>query len=251
MFKLFTFIELITCFCVSIHLSDGLTVRKLIEVRSRNQIFAFFLGWICLISVVGFFSRALFSILLWSSVLVLSLSPIFLARSRRLRFRRELPVLLNNLILKMRTGLSFRAALKCSLENLSPMTTSKIEKILESLDLTAKSSEVSKRQDPEVERLLIVFRAIDGEAHKTLPRLCQFRNQIKDEAHFRNRVQRALSQLTAQSWVMGVLYCALLVLVICRFGWIENSKIISLSFLLFAVGQSLTIRLGRNFRWKV
>lgn len=251
MFTLYTFFELFVCSCIFVQLSDGFTARRLIHAQSRSQIFMFFLGWVCVIAVVSIFSRVLFSILLWSSIIILSLSSFFLSSSRRTQFRRELPILLSNLILKMRTGLSFRAALKASVENLSPVTTSKVEKIFENLDLTTKPGEVNQQQDLEVERLLVFFRTIDREAHKTLPRLCQFRNQIKEEAYFRSRVQRALSQLKAQSWVMGILYCALLVFVISKFGWSENNKLISLSFFLFATGQFLTIRLGRNFKWKV
>ncbi len=252
MIKIITFFELFTSFFVLIRVSDDLTEKNLIDKRTYAQIFISFFASLVVFAFISRFSRFLFSVFLWSGVLATLTAPYFLLPFRRRQFRREIPILLNNLILKMRSGVAFRTSLKESLPVLSPYSAAKIEKILESLDLANNTSETyTLQRDPDVNRLLTFFRIIDCEAHKALQRLTLFRKQLKDEEFFRSRVQRALSQLRAQSFVMSSLYVGLVIFVVHRFGWRAHAGLIFTSIIIFILGQFISLSIGRGFKWKV
>lgn len=247
-----TFFEILSCFLIFNRLSDELIARKFIHQKVKYHLLFSFFVWLIVISYGFSFSRLLFSLSLWPTVILLTLTPFFLNRIRKKQFEEVLPLVINQTIIKMRIGNSFRSALKEAIATVQAPLSAKFEKIYDSLGLElSKQRELLFSNDRDVRRLFEVFKAIDGETHNQLQRILHFREMLLCERHFKSRVSRALSQVKAQATVLTFIYAGLLTLVIYRFGWRSNSQIIFISLLLFAIGQVLILKVGGHFRWKV
>jgi Flp pilus assembly protein TadB len=199
-----------------------------------------------------FLSKSLFiySFSLWIPMILLSLSEKLIIFRNRSRFKTELPLLLNIILLKMKVGHSFRSAMQAAGQNVSDFSRVKVEKILEALTL-APDSTSKMSLEPDLEQIIFHFRLIESESHLTIARLGQYRNKLKIEENFSSKTRRALHQVRVQSLVLVGFYILLVIFVIRRFGVVENLKVIVGSGIIFSIGTLITWNMGRKYKWKV
>lgn len=249
MAKAIIFSEIVFNFLLIVQISDRLRTKSLIAESVPAKIICAFIIWILVWAIAPNITLIPFSFLVCFPSVILSFTPIFLHSLRKNKFRSELAALLNEIILNMRGGRSFRPALQLASQNLSTFTQNKIEKTIELLTLDPLSQSKSVH-DPEIEIVLKHFRSIEIDSHQALPRLIQFREKIKMEDKLKKKIHQALSQIRAQAWILSILYVGLLIVLLLRSHRLEP-KMIVLSVILFAVGLIATIWQGRRFRWKV
>jgi Flp pilus assembly protein TadB len=250
MTKVFIFIELVFGFFLFVRISNEFRTKNIINETVMTKFFIGYLlwqfVWAFLLSAQIFY----FSILIWAPVLTICFLPIYLSQKRKKQFRSELPLFINHIILKLRSGAAFRTALQVAGQNLTQNSKIKVDKMVEMLNLP--SDEIKNNfLDDQAKDLLTFFRKTEQEIHLTLPRLIQLRSKLKVEDSFHSKMLRATGQLKAQAFILSSLYGCLFIAVIYRFGWANHKNIISLSLVLFAIGVFAILQQGRGYKWKV
>ena len=249
MAKLIVFSEITFNFLLIIRISDILRTKNLITTAAMTKIVAAFCIWILVWALFPNLTLIPFSFLLFAPTILLFFSPNYLKFVRKRQFRSQLVLLVNNIILNMRAGRSFRPSLQAASQNLSAYMRIKIEKVVELL--TVDPQNVAKTtHDPEIETILRCFRIIELDSHQALPRLLQFREKLRLEDRLNKKTKQALGQIKAQAALLSILYVGLLYMAFTRYGE-PNIKLIFLSFSLFICGLLTTIWQGRRFKWKV
>jgi hypothetical protein len=170
--------------------------------------------------------------------------------SRRSRiFQREALGVLSILILKMKSGRSFRQSLS---EAVSECDRDVRVKLSEIASVVAFSQQGKAAQsDPFVRELIEEFRLIDQQPHASLRRLTVLREKIRVEDEFRRRSGQVLARLRAQSLIMCVLYLCVFIFMVLHFGWRANSRALGASIMCFGCGAVWMWLGGRRLKWKV
>lgn len=180
-------------------------------------------------------------------ILAIALSARLSRRSRI--FQSDALNLMTLIILKMKSGRSFRSALT---ETVAESDSSMRAKFSEIASVVAFSQQEKMAQsDPFVRELVDEFRLIDQQPHASLRRLTVFREKIRAEDEFRRRSGQILARLRAQSLVMCGLFGAVLIFMITRFGFQANLRIYLTSSALFLAGVAWMWMGGRRLVWKV
>lgn len=170
--------------------------------------------------------------------------------SRRTRnFQSDVLGVLSILILKMKSGRSFRQSLLEATSECDPHVRAKLSEIASVVAFT--QQEKKAHSDAFVSELIEEFRLIDRLPHASLKRLMVFREKIRIEDDFRRRSGQVLARLRAQSFIMCGLYVAVLIFMVMKFGWQTNSQPLLLSMLLFSFGVAWIWIGGRRLKWKV
>ncbi len=205
----------------------------------------------CVIALIIFVPASRFG--LWFALFFplaiagVALSACVSARARN--FQKDVLGVLSILILKMKSGRSFRSSL---IESTSECDSHMRAKLSEIASVVAFSSQAKTTQtDPFVRELIDEFRVIDQQPHSSLKRLMVFREKIRVEDDFRRRSGQVLARLRAQSFVMCGLYLAVLLFMVAKFGWAPNARVLLISILLFLIGVAWIWFGGRRLKWKV
>ena len=205
----------------------------------------------CVMALIFFMPRSRFS--LWCALffpLAILCSLLSAQVSRRARlFQREVLGVLSILILKMKSGRSFRQSL---IETTAECDQNVRVKLSEIASVVAFSQQGKTAQsDPFMRELIEEFRLIDQQPHSSLRRLSVLREKIRVEDEFRRRSGQVLARLRAQSLVMCVLYLAVFIFMVMKFGWSANARALTASLMLFACGVAWMWAGGRRLSWKV
>jgi hypothetical protein len=154
--------------------------------------------------------------------------------------------LVENLILTMRGGKSFRSSLQDSVSELQDGPLARV------LRPWAHSISLHQKPPPQPEwwsDIAAEMLAIDQQSHQALNRLQNWRSRLKFEADFRRRVGQVITQVRLQVFVISGIYLALLGFTFARGSWNGNSTLIGLSMALFATGLLIILRLGKRIKW--
>jgi hypothetical protein len=153
------------------------------------------------------------------------------------------------IILKMKSGRSFRQSLIEATAESDPLMRAKLSEISSVVAFSQQRSRSSS--DHFIIEVINEFAAADHQPHSAMKRLCVFRDKLKIEENFRRRSGQMLARTRAQSLVMSGLYLAVLIFMICKFGWKSNSDLMIASFAFFSAGAAWIWISGRKMRWKV
>lgn len=190
---------------------------------------------------------------LWSIVFApLALIAIMLeilVSGRSRAFRQEFVGVLSLVLLKMKSGHSFRHSFNETIKE----SDAKIRSILSEIaSVVAFSQQENQRKfDPFIVEMVEELTVIDRQPHAAAKRLETLRERLKVENEFRRRSGQVLSRIRAQSLVMTVLYAAILIFMSLKFGFRANTNVICASSFLFACGSVWMWLGGRGLRWKV
>ena len=248
--RLIVFFEIVFGIVVFVRISDSLRTKKLISDLVMTKFVAAYGLWVLLWAACPRISSNYFSFCLWLPIGVLYFSPKLFKHLRKKQFRRDFSELLNQIILKMQSGRSFRSSLQAASQNFSEFSRYKFEKMFENLSF-GNPSPKNSQSDPDVESLLMHFRQAEADSHRVLPRLQQLREKIKVADSLQKKINQSLQQHYAQIGVLTALYSGLLAYTLSKFGWYPQSRLITTSILLYILGFFFSLRVGRRFKWKV
>ncbi len=154
--------------------------------------------------------------------------------------------LIENVILTMRSGKSFRTALG---EASTDLQDGPLARLLRPWV----SSLTIHKQPPSAplwwSEMATELLAIDQQSHQALGRLQNWRTRLKFTADFKRRVGQVKVQVRLQAFVISGIYLALLAFTLARGAWNENSFLVGASLALFFLGLGLIMQLGKRIKW--
>lgn len=164
----------------------------------------------------------------------------------RQKFKQNLLSFVDELILLMMTGKSFRDSFLQITANSNDFFHAKLREVLV-VSQNPRHSSTLKQRD-----LLIVVelvQSIDQTPHKALDKLRSFQRQLRWGLSFKKKTQQATIQIRAQAGILSILYLLLLAFTVLNQ---EEStfNVILPSSILFIVGLILIFFLGRRQKWK-
>jgi Flp pilus assembly protein TadB len=173
--------------------------------------------------------------------------------SRRSRiFQSDALSVLSILILKMKSGRSFRSSLIEATSECDQRLRVKLSEIANVVAFSQQEKSTTKDQnDPFMRELIEEFRLIDQQPHSSLRRLSVLREKIRVEDDFRRRSGQVLARLRAQSFVMCVLYACVFAFMCWHFGFKANARALCVSAMCFLCGTAWMWIGGRRLKWKV
>lgn len=165
------------------------------------------------------------------------------------RFREEFVVVLNEIIVRMSGGNSFRQAFSRSIEGLNERSRKIWQELLE---IVTFSQQISSSYDSNFKnQILQEFFQIDRCSQSAVKQLKIFRRRFQMIENFRHKSGAVSRQIRVQSYIMIALYVLLLLFVLFHFDWKRNLGFISISFFLFFVGAAWLLLSGRRLKWKL
>ena len=164
-------------------------------------------------------------------------------------FRGEIIFLIDEIIILMRSGHSFRNSLEMYILAHQGFVKYQTQEILNII--LAGSVPINLRSPRFIQEILKEFMLIDQNPHKAVDQLKQFRKKLKLEADFRRRSVIASMQTKIQSIVLSILYVSLMSFVIHQYGFQRNATLILISNVLFLIGMVWIFNTGRRIQWKV
>lgn len=246
---------------VSLQLMFGLLfARRTLSHLVREQLIEIFFArkLLAAIGIVFFLitcllqSRPSFQFLAFGAVFTALLSfRKFFERRLRSRIQSEFPGFINQIILSMQTGLSFRSAIERFFRDADELWQRWLKAMIDSrVLLRPQQVPTSLLGEHWCQNYLAELIQIDQNPHSSLTRLRSWRKKLKVISEFRRKSGQALLQARIQLAVMAVLYIALLLLTMTVRRISENLPIILLSVALFIAGQLLYWRISRPRHWK-
>ncbi len=164
------------------------------------------------------------------------------------RFKNNVVRLLDELILEMKMGRSFRFSLKIIAEKTSGWMGHQIKIIVQNLEKDEPSISVKSASVADFERMISL---IDKSNSKNLDRVIGLRNHYKMLQNFRRRSGQVSAQIRMQAIIVTILYLSLLTFVIVQFGFMKQQKLIFCSISMFLLGLFVIFYVGRKLKWKV
>lgn len=165
------------------------------------------------------------------------------------RFQRKFLLILDQVILGMSSGLSFRQSFESAKNRMEPIVQQQLAEIMGHV---AFSQQKSSSQTNEFLRDLIEeLTLVDQQPHRALQRLQTLRRKLKMEQNFRRRSGQVTQQLRAQAIILSGMYAFLLIFVSQQIGLSRYLNLTLISLMLFSLGLLFILNIGKRFRWKV
>jgi hypothetical protein len=167
----------------------------------------------------------------------------------RRQFSPELMRFVDEIILTMSTGRSFRDAFSSVCQQNNSYFIKKVLEIQKSAQISSSETQLSWQDEPKFLDLWHLFRSLEQNTSKQLEKLRAYRRQLFWEQNFRRMSTQATSQIKAQAIVLSVLY-------FCLLGYVLKTtagsivRWILVSLLLFFTGLLSLYLLGRRKAWK-
>lgn len=207
------------------------------------------IGAILLSLFVSFVLRAylmaqfLFAMFIFLTPKIISRGQLLL---RRHYLRANFVSILDEIILEMRIGRSFRESFqKSSLGQ--PVWVQKLFDELLTAFVLRQAISAREINDVRVAELREVFLT----SLKQLDRLRSLRRRLKIEMDFRQKSRKALIQVRMQSVVLSFLFVPLLIYQLLNRSWDEQKWIVLMSSVLFVSGAWWIVWAGRRYQWKI
>jgi hypothetical protein len=221
------------------------------EKLSRQLFFGLALTFLLATFLFRAHPRLQFSAIAAGMILLLSIDKLFVYRLES-RIHSEFPAFINQLILSMQTGQSFRSAAEKTLEGPKALWQRWLFALVESrVLLQARREQEVIKEDVFCQSYLAELIRVNENPHSSLTRLKSFRKKLKVLSEFRRKSGQALLQTRIQMVVMTFLYLALLVFTLSQRSFERNQTLIFVSITLFTSGQIVFWRLARKKKWKL
>lgn len=246
---LFIFIVSLLGFSFAFRISEGLVQRHLF---SRSEMTKIGTAYLCSVWMLFFIlPRSRFNLWVALFVPIVVTAIVLLAlMTRRLRlFRARFREALTLIVLKMKSGKSYRRAFAEVTEESPSSLRSMLSEISNVVAFSQQNNNV--KADPFIEEVVEELLKADASPHFALRRLTSFREKLRMEDEFRRRSGQVMARIRAQSLVMTGLYLAVLIFVAVKFGWRAHQEVIVVSIALFVSGALWIWLGGRRMKWKV
>jgi hypothetical protein len=245
----YIFIMSIFGFAFAIRISDHFIAREFFNQHVMTKIGTTYFVCVFALSMILPHSRVMMWFAIFAPLSVLAFALSASVSRRATNFKRDTLSTLSIVLLKMKSGRSFRQSL---LETTSECTPHLRAKLTEITNVVAFSQQGTRAiRDPFVRELVDEFILIDQQPHASTRRLTVLRDKLRIEDEFRRRSGQVLARLRAQSLVMCGLYLAVLCFMIWKFGWRPNIRAMTAATALFSFGVAWMWIGGRRLKWKV
>lgn len=200
----------------------------------------------------GYFFLHEHPFVLWLFIGIILLSLNFFPEILQIALVRELKKqilpLMDQVLLGLQTGLSFRASLAQAIQTQPAWARRQHLEIYNSIVMNRAPGGV---QSLFLDEIRTEFAEMDRASAKVIEHARAFRRQMKMEEDFRRRSGQVSQQIRLQAIIVTFLYLALLIYVISQFGFFAHLRLIFLSSALFFGGLVLIFVLGRRLKWKL
>jgi Flp pilus assembly protein TadB len=166
---------------------------------------------------------------------------------REKRFKDDFCHFLDQILLEMHIGKSFRASIEAVALQQDAFLRQKILTLLEALNFSVKRS----LHDSFFQPILEEFKQIDSKPHNNIKRLQALRYRFRLQADFRRKSNQASLQAKAQSLVLIFLYIGTSIFVWRNFSLSQNLALFLSSTVLFLLGTIWIFLFSGRFRWKI
>lgn len=191
------------------------------------------------------FSLWLFIGIIWIS---LNFFPHFLRIHLLQTLKRQLVPLMDQVILGLQTGQSFRGSLLRAIEGQRSWHRRQFFEIYHVITRSEARPQPSKTGF--LADLAEEWREMDRSQNKVIDQVRAFRRQLKTEEDFRRRSGQVTQQIRLQAIIVTAMYLGLLVFVSCNFGFLAHLHLIFFASLLFSGGLVWIFSVGRKMKWK-
>ena len=236
-------------FMFAIRISKSLVSRQLFTQIELTKIgTSVFVGEFAL---AMFMRHSFFAV--WCAVfLPIAIAAVALAvriSSRSREFKSDCASMLTIVLLKMKSGRSFRHSLAEVVSESDTHSRVKLSEIASSVAFSQQRK--GESSDSFVRELVQELTVVDQQPHMAMRRLETFRDKLRTEDDFRRRSGQVLARIRAQSIVMSGLYIAVFAFMIAKFGWGANARLFIGSLFLFSAGALWLWFGGRKLKWTV
>lgn len=185
--------------------------------------------------------------LLFAVVLGMNVVYHFMVFKREKSFKDNFCHHVDQIILEMRSGVSFRIAFERTIAKAKPFESVKLKKMLDLIQFRGFLSEKNKF----IFNLVTELSQVDRHSHNAIQRLDVLRLKLRTQSEFRKKKNQAVLQIRAQGLILTGLYIVTLFFIM---KVLPNSLHFSdflMSFSLFVIGGLIILYYGRSYRWKV
>ncbi|WP_413576310.1 hypothetical protein ACLVWU_18170 [Bdellovibrio sp. HCB290] len=214
--------------------------------RSRSLMILNFV----VITFIAAISDSAVSLWLFIGILLISLKffPDIFRNFLSRRLSKAVIPMLDNLILGIQAGKSFRQSLHMAIESQRGWQRNQMREIYNWIvssenSIVAKAARIKDLQEELFE--------IDRSQTRTLDQVKALRRQYKVEENFRRRSGQVTQQIKMQAIIVTALYGALLAFVFVQFGFMNHRFLIICSLFMFVLGLVIIFSVGRRMKWKV
>lgn len=217
-----------------------------------KRLSTFFSTFLAVVMLGSYFFLHTRLLVLWLFIGIILISLNFFPEILQMLLIRELKKqilpLMDQLLLGLQTGNSFRTSLLQAIHNQPTWLRQQHLEIYNSIVMNRASSGLHSRFLDEIRA---EFAEMDRASSKVIEHARAFRRQIKMEEDFRRRSGQVTQQIRLQAIIVTFLYLALLVYVISQFGFFAHLHLILLSSALFTLGLVIIFVFGRRLKWKL
>jgi|GEM_PF-6346546 len=182
-------------------------------------------------------------------VFIVVVSPMFLRIYLKRLTSESYLALLDEIILNIRSGKSFRVSFLNAIENRNGILKNFLHEIYYAV--TTPNHRITESCNPKIKKIILDLKEIDASPTKSLNQVSVLRRNLKVEYDLIRKIQISSQQVDGQTAVLSALQLILSVLVTVKFGFIENLHLLLISYFLFAIGLVGVVCIKRSFKWKI
>jgi hypothetical protein len=176
----------------------------------------------------------------------------FIVRFHQHQFHGEFLRFLSMVILAMKRGLSFSAAMEVSLRGNSWKQDQLLKSLYENVVFSQQEPVAKKGRFGELIRQIhLEFRSLHQDSHLAIDRLCNFRKTLHERIIFRQKSRQIWFYFAFQLGLLSLIYSALLIFVLLQNGFSRYPEPYYLSFILYFAGVIFTIVIARRKQWPI
>lgn len=193
----------------------------------------------------------------WLAWILILTETILIQNSRKLieiLLRKKFPVktlaFLDELVLLMNSGRSFRESMNAILLGREDIYSLKLRQIVTSLSLQASSDVKNPTLADPISVLSVQLLQVDQAPQKAIDRLRSLRRQWRWQISFQRKSSQATAQVRAQAMILSLMYFVLFFWVAMTQNLSRIRTVVGLSLVLFLTGVLLMVILGRRRKWR-
>lgn len=170
------------------------------------------------------------------------------SKIRNRRLQDQLPFFVQNIVLNMKMGSSFRAAMQSAVEmQTTPQAQKWFATIFENVVFTQQNN---PHFLPQLAfKVVRELKSVDQESYQAVSRLENLLLYLRSLSEFRRRSGKALLQVRAQALIIVCLYFAVVLFMTNFIGFDAVFSFLPISAGLMFTGLALVLFFGRRMRW--
>ena len=168
------------------------------------------------------------------------------------QFCSQFPEFLTKIILKMKTGWSFRKSFEYSCKEAPEIYKERLNGIFENVVFSQQFLDKKMTLKPSfLVEVVHIFKKVDQSSHQSIEKLENLRSRLIIIKNFRRKSGVIRGQIQMQCYLLIFIYISCFAVVYCYFSLEGCGHIIALSMALFITGFFLIYFLGRTIKWKI